>query len=124
MFLCNALASAGALSFSETLMTAVQSSWAIIAIAIFAANLPWLSDRVLLVLEPKGGVKRAAWRWLEWFLLFFIVGGVAMGIEQKLNGETYRQDWEFYAVALCLFLVFSLPGFIFHIDLRQLLQRR
>ena len=105
-------------------MTALQSSWLIIAIALIAANLPWLSDRVLLVLEPKDGVKRAAWRWLEWLLLFFIVGGVAMGMEQKLNGETYSQDWEFYAIALCLFLVFALPGFIYHSDLRQLLRRR
>ena len=105
-------------------MTAVQSSWLIIVIAIIAANLPWLSDRVLLVLEPKQGVKRAAWRWLEWLLLFFIIGAVALGLEQKLNGEIYPQDWEFYAVALCLFLVFALPGFIYHIDLRQLVQRR
>jgi hypothetical protein len=105
-------------------MSAVQSSWAIIVIALIAANLPWLSDRVLLVLEPKAGAKRAAWRWLEWLLLFFIVGGVAMGMEQKLNGENYPQDWEFYAVALCLFLVFALPGFIYRSDLRQLLQRR
>jgi hypothetical protein len=41
-----------------------------------------------------------------------------------LNGEIYSQDWEFYAVALCLFLVFALPGFIYRHDLRQLLQRR
>ena len=105
-------------------MTAEQSSWLIVAIAFIAANLPWLSDRVLLVLEPKEGLKSAAWRWLEWFLLFFIMGGVAMGMEQKLNGEIYPQDWEFYAVALCLFLVFALPGFIYRNDLRQLLQRR
>lgn len=105
-------------------MTAVQSTWIVITIAIIAANLPWLSDKVLLVLEPKDGVKRAAWRWLEWMLLFFIVGGVALGMEQKLNGEIYAQDWEFYAVGLCLFLVFALPGFIYRYDLRQLLQRR
>ena len=105
-------------------MTAAQSSWILIAIAFIAANLPWLSDRVLLVLEPKEGGKRAAWRWLEWLLLFFIIGGVAMGMEQKLNGEIYPQDWEFYTVALCLFLVFALPGFIYHLDLRQMLKRR
>ncbi|MCW8917550.1 MAG: DUF2818 family protein [Gammaproteobacteria bacterium] len=105
-------------------MTAVQSGWLIIAIAFIAANLPWLSERVLLVLEPKQGVKRAAWRWLEWLLLFFIVGAVALGMEQKLNGEIYPQGWEFYAVGLCLFLVFALPGFIYRHDLRQLWQRR
>lgn len=105
-------------------MTAVESSWLIIAIAFIAANLPWLSERVLLVLEPKEGGKRAAWRWLEWLLLFFIIGGVAMGMEQKTNGEIYPQDWEFYTVALCLFLVFALPGFIYRHDLKHLLQKR
>ena len=105
-------------------MTAVQSSWLIIVIALIAANLPWLTDRVLLVLEPKEGVKHPAWRWLEWLLLYFIIGGVAFGLEQKINGETYPQDWEFYAVGLCLFLVFALPGFIYRYDLRLLLQRR
>lgn len=105
-------------------MTAVQSGWLIIAIAFIAANLPWLSDRILLVLEPKQGGKRAAWRWLEWLLLFFIVGALGLGMEQKLNGGIYPQSWEFYAVGLCLFLVFALPGFIYRNDLRQLLQRR
>jgi hypothetical protein len=105
-------------------MTAMQSGWLIIAIAFIAANLPWLSERILLVLEPRQGVKSAAWRWLEWLLLFFIVGALALGMEQKLNGGIYPQGWEFYAVGLCLFLVFALPGFIYHNDLRQLLQRR
>ncbi len=104
-------------------MTAEQSSWLIIAIAFIAANLPWLSDRVLLVLEPKEGVKRAAWRWMEWLLLFLIMGAVTAGMEQKINGEIYQQEWEFYAVNLCLFLVFALPGFIYRHDLRQLLKR-
>ena len=105
-------------------MTAAQSSWIIIAIAFIAANLPWLSERVLLVLEPKEGGKSTLWRWLEWLLLFFIIGGLAMGMEQKMNGEVYPQDWEFYTVALCLFLVFALPGFIYRLDLRQMLKRR
>ncbi|MDH5785146.1 MAG: DUF2818 family protein [Chromatiales bacterium] len=105
-------------------MSAAQSSWILIIIAFIAANLPWLSERVLLVLEPKGGVKGPLWRWLEWLLLFFIIGGVAMGMEQKLNGEIYPQDWEFYTVALCLFLVFALPGFIYRYELREMLKKR
>jgi hypothetical protein len=45
-------------------------------------------------------------------------------MEKKLNGEIYAQDWEFYAVTLCLFLVFALPGFIYRNDLLHHLQRR
>lgn len=105
-------------------MTATQSSWLIIIIAIVAANLPWMSERILLVMEPRSGRKHPAWRWLEWLLLFFVVGGVAMGLEQKLNGEVYHQDWEFYVVVFFLFLVFALPGFIYRHDLSLLLKRR
>ena len=108
----------------EGVMTVAESTWLVIAIAFVAANLPWLSDRVLLVLAPRDGIKHAAWRWLEWLLLFFIVGALALGMEQKINGEIYPQGWEFYAVTLCLFLVFALPGFIYRHELRQLLQRR
>ena len=28
-------------------------------------------------------------------------------------GPVYRQRWEFYAVTVCLFLVFAYPGFIY-----------
>ncbi len=96
----------------------------LILIAVIAANLPWLSDRILLVRRSGEGGKGAWWRWLEWLLLYFLVGGLALGLENKLNGEIYPQDWEFYAVTLCLFLVFSLPGFIYRYEFKHLLERR
>jgi hypothetical protein len=105
-------------------MTASQAGWLIIVIALVSANLPWLSERVFFVRKPASGQKRAWVRWLEWLVLYFVAGAITLGMEKKLNGEIYAQDWEFYAVTLCLFLVFALPGFIYRNDLLHHLQRR
>ena len=52
------------------------------------------------------------------------VGAIGLGLERRLTGEIYAQDWEFYAVTLALFIVFALPGFIFRYDLLKHLRRR
>ena len=56
-------------------------------------------------------------------LLYFLVGGIATGLEKKTMGEIHQQEWEFYAVTFCLFLVFALPGFIYRHDLRHHIDR-
>jgi hypothetical protein len=90
-----------------------------IAVAVLAANVPWLTERVCFVFKPPGGVKRAWVRWLEWLGLYFVVGLLGFGIERKLTGERHTQDWEFYVVTLFLFLVFALPGFIYRHEFRR-----
>lgn len=90
----------------------------LLGVAVLAANLPWLSERVLFVFPAPGGEKAAWLRLAEWLVLYFLVGGIALGLEQKSFGERHPQDWEFYAVTLCLFLVFALPGFIYRHDLK------
>jgi hypothetical protein len=91
-----------------------------ILVAFLAANCPWLSERFLLLLT----IRKSAWlRWLEWLLLYVIVGLVSVGLEYKVTGVRQPQSWEFYVVTLALFMVFALPGFIYHYDLKKLLQR-
>lgn len=90
----------------------------LLGVAFVAANLPWMSERLLFVFPAPGGVKAGWLRLLEWLVLYFLVGGIALGLEQKSFGERQPQDWEFYAVTLCLFLVFALPGFIYRYDLK------
>lgn len=97
--------------------------WALLIVALIAANLPWLSERILFVYPPKSGVKRVWVRLLEWLLMYFVVGLIALGLEQKLHGQPHSQDWEFYAVNLFLFLVFALPGFIYRYDLKSHLRK-
>lgn len=85
--------------------------WVFLVIAMLLANLPWLSQKCLLVLDCT---KKAAWlRLVEWLLLYFITGALALGLEYKAMGEIHAQDWEFYAVTFSLFLVFAFPGFIY-----------
>lgn len=91
--------------------------------SIIAANLPWLTERTLLVLAPMEAGKPVWLRLLEWFILFLIMGGVAIGLEIKATGGSYSQDWEFYWVNFFLFMIFALPGFIYRNDLKHLIDR-
>jgi len=98
--------------------------WTLFVLALVAANLPWISERVFFIIEPKRGEKSAWLRLLEWLVLYFVVGVLAAGMEYKLDGDIHPQDWEFYAVTACLFLVFAVPGFIYRYDLRKHLRKR
>lgn len=102
-------------------MSVTLGALLLLAVAAIAANLPWLSNRFLFVIPLQA---KSAWlRLLEWLLLYFVVGGLALGLEQRMMGGIHTQDWEFYAVTLSLFMVFALPGFIYRHDLRHHLDR-
>lgn len=92
-------------------------------VAFIAANLPWISDRLFGLITLKSAIKPVWTCILEWFVLYLLVGVIALGIEKKFISEIQPQDWEFYASTLCLFLVFALPGFIYRFDLKHLLKR-
>lgn len=92
-------------------------------VAFIAANLPWISDRFFGLIPLKSAIKPVWTCILEWFVLYLLVGVIALGIEKKFISEIQPQDWEFYASTLCLFLVFALPGFIYRFDLKHLLKR-
>lgn len=104
-------------------MSTESAIWLLLAIALVAANLPWASERFFLMYGPKNG-KRGWMRLSEWAVLYFVVGGIAFGLEKKLYGETHSQGWEFYAVTVAIFAVFAMPGFIYRHILRRLLLRR
>ena len=96
----------------------------LIIASIIAANLPWMTERSLLVFPPREGGKPVWMRLIEWGILYIIMGGMALGLEIKATGGSHNQDWEFYWVTLCLFMIFALPGFIYRHDLKHLLDRR
>ncbi|HFD86922.1 MAG TPA: DUF2818 family protein [Gammaproteobacteria bacterium] len=103
-------------------MTSQIAITLLLIFAVMAANLPWISNRILFIRTPAG--EKSPWvRLSEWLLLYFVVGGLAMGLEKKSLGEIHTQDWEFYAITFCLFLVFALPGFIYRSELRHLIDR-
>ena len=90
-----------------------MTQWTLLLLAVFAANLPWFSDKLFYVLPLKAGRKNLAWCLLELTVLYFIVGGLAFYAEVSTLGQAAPQGWEFYTVTACLFLVFTFPGFIY-----------
>lgn len=91
----------------------------LVFVALIAANLPFLLERIFFVMQPRIGSKNIAWRLLELVVLYFIVGGIGLLFERKL-GEIHQQNWEFYAITVALFIVFAYPGFVY----RYLWRRR
>lgn len=90
----------------------------LLALAIAAANLPFLSGRLFGIVRfgrDKGFLLRLA----ELVALYFSVGGLAAVLERDAYGTVYPQGWEFYAVTACLFLVLAYPGFAYRYLLRR-----
>lgn len=83
----------------------------LILLAFLAANLPWFSERLFYVVPVAS--KHLGWQLLELVVLYFCVGGLAWLAENSAAGQVARQNWEFYAVTVCLFLVFAFPGFVY-----------
>jgi hypothetical protein len=87
--------------------------WIVLGLALTAANLPFLFERVLFVRRPAAGRKAFGWRLLELFLLYMAVGLFAAMLERGAYGSVYPQGWAFYVTTACLFLVFAFPGFVY-----------
>ena len=100
-------------------MTQTGAIWFVILSAFLAANLPFLSERWLLVGRRAKAGKPLAARLAELLLLYFVVGAVALLLE-KLAGQIAPQGWEFYAVTGALFITLAFPGFVY----RYLMRRR
>lgn len=99
-------------------MSLTASVWLVVLLAFAAANLPFVSQRLLAVV-PLARPKNLAVRLAELVVLYFLVGGIGLALEQRA-GQIAPQGWEFYAVTGALFLTFAFPGFVW----RYLLQPR
>lgn len=98
-------------------MSGAGPGWALLLVGFIAANLPFLTDRLLLV-GPRRSPKALGWRLLELLLLSGLTIGLGMVIEARL-GQRSPQGWEFYAAALCLMATFAFPGFVWRILRKQ-----
>lgn len=87
------------------------SAAALLLLAVVFANLPFFSERIFFIRAADGG-KAAGWRLLELALLYAVTGGVAWLMESRV-GQVHAQRWEFYAITVCLFLVFAYPGYVY-----------
>jgi len=91
-------------------MNQTAAVWLVLVVAVVAANLPFLTERVLIV-GPRRASKALAWRLLELLLLGGLTLLLGFALEARL-GQRQAQGWEFYAAAFCLFLTFAFPGFV------------
>ena len=88
------------------------AGWFIVLLAVAAANVPFLNQR-LFGAVPFGAAKKSGWiRIGELIVLYFVVGALGFMLEARA-GNRFEQGWQFYAITFCLFLVFAFPGFTF-----------
>ena len=105
------------------------AGWLVLAVALAAANLPFFNEHVFGVVPlprgergtPSGGARTKPFfvRLLELIVLYFAVGALALALESRI-GSVFSQNWEFYAITACMFVVLAFPGFV----LRYLRKRR
>ena len=100
-------------------MSQSASVWVVLLVALVAANLPFVNERLLAVVALPTPVKPLAMRLAELVLLYLLVGAVGLLLERRA-GQIAPQGWEFYAVTAAFFLVLAFPGFTW----RYLLKRR
>jgi len=91
-------------------MTHGPEVWLVLLVALVAANLPFLSQRVLLV-GPRPAHKAFYWRVVELLALAGLTLAIGWGLESRI-GQVQPQAWPFYAAFGCLFLTFAFPGFV------------
>lgn len=92
-----------------------SAGWFVVLLAMACANLPFVNQRVFgCVRVPSGARARKSvwWRIGELLILYVLVGAVGFWLEAHA-GNRFEQGWQFYAITLCLFLVFAFPGFTF-----------
>jgi hypothetical protein len=90
----------------------------LILLALVAANVPFINQRILL-LGPQRLSKPLVWRLGELVLLYFVVGGVGLALENHA-GQIAPQGWEFYVVTGTMFVTLAFPGFVY----RYLMHRK
>ena len=91
-------------------MSFSAAAWLVILLAVIAANLPFVNER-LFVVGPLRHPKSLGIRLLELLVWYGVVLGIGFAIEARL-GQIQRQGWEFYVAMASLFLTLAFPGFV------------
>lgn len=88
----------------------------LIAVAVVAANLPFLGGRLLFVFPLRK--KHFGHHFFEWSVFFAAIGLFAYLLEARLSAP-HTQGWKFYVITLCLFAVCAFPGFVYRYFYRR-----
>ena len=102
-------------------MTVDNAVYLIIITSMVLANIPWiLSNRLFMFINVKS--KPFFINLIEWFSYFILMGEISYLLEQKVMGHVKTQEWEFYAINLFMFAIFSFPGFIYRYNLKSFIK--
>ena len=92
-------------------MSQTASVWLVALLALLAANLPFVSNRLFAVI-PLKVPKNLALRVAELLVWYLVTGAAGLFLEQR-TGQIAPQGWEFYAITGTLFITLAFPGFIY-----------
>ncbi len=95
--------------------------WLLIVIALAAANLPFINERLFALIPlGSGGQQDKSFllRLIELVVLYGLVGLLGYLFESTL-GNPFKQRWEFYAITFSLFVVLAFPGFVIRYLMRR-----
>ena len=92
-------------------MNQAAAVWLVLVVAILAANLPFLNERVFVLGPQQRPAKAFGWRLLELLVFAGLTLALGSGLEASI-GQRSPQGWEFYAAGVCLFLTLASPGFV------------
>lgn len=81
----------------------------LLAVALLAANLPFLTSRFLLFFQVAN--KQFHHHFVEWLLYFLLMGILAYALESS-QSKPHHQEAVFYVIVLCLFAIFAFPAFV------------
>ncbi|MGA0569416.1 DUF2818 family protein [Variovorax sp. VNK109] len=99
-------------------MSQTASVWLVLLIALCAANLPFINQRLFAVVPLRAAAKPLALRLAELVVLYFATGGIGLLLEKRA-GQIAPQGWEFYAVTGALFVTLAFPGFVWRYLLKH-----
>jgi len=87
--------------------------WILLTIALAAANLPFISERLFGVVPLSKHPRKPGFAVVaEIAVLYLLVGLLGTAFEVALVNP-FPRGWEFYAITACIFLVLGFPGFVF-----------
>lgn len=86
------------------------------------ANLPFVNQRLFLLIpvkgDPKTGAKPFWMRLIEFSVFYAVAMAAGIGLEYSLTGITPK-DWIFWVTTLAMFTVFASIGFLWQYQLRK-----
>lgn len=95
------------------------SVWILGGLAVVLANLPFISERCFAIVAIQRFSFKPFWLRLSELILFYgfvLFAGMQFEITR---GNRFPQEWQFFVVTLCLFVVLAFPGFVYRYLMRH-----